>query len=55
MTDAGLVEETVEPNQAGTFARLASNRSYLWATTGTGRVLRFDGTGWVELVWPDSA
>jgi len=53
-TEAGLVGEPVAANSAGTFYRLASNKSYLWATTGTGRILRFDGMQWLEMTWPDS-
>lgn len=54
IADAGLVDVDVPVNSAGTFYRLASNESYLWATTGTGRILRFDGTQWLEMTWPDS-
>jgi hypothetical protein len=54
VTEAGLLGETVAVNSAGTYYRLASNKSYMWATTGTGRILRFDGTQWIELIWPDS-
>jgi hypothetical protein len=54
VTDVGLVGEAVAVNSAGTFYRLASNKSYLWATTGTGRILRFDGRAWIEMTWPDS-
>jgi hypothetical protein len=49
-----LTEIDVPVNSSGNFYRLASNESFLWATTGTGRVLRFDGQHWIELVWPDS-
>jgi len=49
-----LVRIDVPVNSAGSFYRLASNDSFLWATTGTGRVVRFDGRVWIELVWPDS-
>jgi hypothetical protein len=52
--DGGLTDEVVRVNSAGSFYRLASNESCLWATTGTGRVLRFDRKDWVELIWPDS-
>lgn len=54
VTDGGFVDEAVPVNSAGTFYRLASNDSFMWATTGTGHVLRFDGTNWIELIWPDS-
>jgi hypothetical protein len=54
ITDAGLVDVDVPVNSAGTFHRLASNESYLWATTGTGRILRFDRSQWIEMTWPDS-
>jgi hypothetical protein len=54
VTEAGLLGETVAENSAGTFYRLASNKSYMWATTGTGRILRFNGTRWIEMIWPDS-
>ena len=49
-----LVAVDVPVNSSGSYYRLASNDSYLWATTGTGRILRFDGVNWLELVWPDS-
>lgn len=47
-------EVKVAENTAGSFYRLASNQGYMWATTGTGRVLRFDKTSWIEMTWPDS-
>ena len=49
-----LADEVVAVNSAGTFYRLASNESYMWTTTGTGHVLRFDGQTWIEMIWPDS-
>jgi hypothetical protein len=51
---SNLIAIDVPVNSEGTFYRLASNESFLWATTGTGRILRFDGQDWIELVWPDS-
>ncbi|MCC8392303.1 hypothetical protein LJ656_06845 [Paraburkholderia sp. MMS20-SJTR3] len=54
IVDRDLTEVHVPVNSAGTFYRVASNASFLWGTTGTGRVLRFDGQDWIELVWPDS-
>ena len=49
-----LVEVPVAVNRARRFYRLASNQAFLWATTGTGSVLRFDGREWSEITWPDS-
>jgi hypothetical protein len=49
-----LIEVQVATNSVGTFYRLASNDSFLWATTGTGRILHFNGQAWLELIWPDS-
>jgi hypothetical protein len=54
IVDRDLTGIVVPVNSAGSFYRLASNESFLWATTGTGRVVRFDGQDWLELVWPDS-
>jgi hypothetical protein len=54
ITGNSLEEIPVPVNSSGTFYRLASNGEFMWATTGTGAVLRFDGRTWIELVWPDS-
>jgi hypothetical protein len=51
---SALTEIQVPENRSGTFYRLASNESFLWATTGTGELLRFDGNSWLSLIWPDS-
>lgn len=49
-----LVEIPMGAHGSGVYYRLASNQSYLWVTTGTGKILRFDKEKWVEFVWPDS-
>ncbi len=43
------------PTSTQTFYRLAANDAYLWASTGTGVIKRYDGSTWMELLWPDSA
>ena len=54
---AGSELERVDVGDSGPtdFARLFANDSYMWATTGTDQVFRFDGGDWVELVFPDNA